>query len=131
MRSPLLVLVPLLLTGATGCGPATPTARPTSTATAASPSPSPAACPTDAEVLAAARGVNGGLPADAAVRPGSLVCEAGWAAGALTSEVGGVAILLHQVSGTSTGVVLGSSELCDVPEMPQAPAAVRTALHCG
>ncbi|WP_412543831.1 hypothetical protein R8Z50_15470 [Longispora sp. K20-0274] len=132
MRRPLISLVPvlLILAGGTGCGPNTPVTAPTNAPTTAAASPSPAACPTDAEVLAAARVVNGGLPASASVRAGSLVCEAGWAVGSLDSEVGGATFVTHRVGGVWQGLTLGTGSMCDLPELPQMPAAVRARLHC-
>ncbi|MGY0234496.1 hypothetical protein [Longispora urticae] len=130
MRTPSsVVLVPLVLAGLVGCGPAGPAARPTQRVTA-SPGPSAVPCPSHPEVLAAAKAVNGSLPAGAEVRTGSLVCEAGWAVGSLDSEVGPVQILVRLVDGAWRGVVLGSGSLCDVPEMAQVPTTLKARLYC-
>ncbi|MEV6520796.1 hypothetical protein AB0M43_02490 [Longispora sp. NPDC051575] len=130
MRTPSLsLLVPLVLAGVAGCGPAGPAARPTPPVTT-SPGPSAVPCPSDPEVLAAAKAVNGGLPGGAEVRAGSLVCEAGWAVGALDSEVGPVQILVRLVDGAWKGVVLGSGSLCEVPEMAQVPKTLKARLYC-
>ena len=100
-----------------------PTLAPTKASTTAGPS-----CLSDKEAYSLAEKINGGsMPSDAKVSV--LKCDAGWAAGHVTSTTFGNAAVVYEVQDGAWKAVDLGSEVCGGP-VGKAPSDVRKSVNC-
>lgn len=104
--------------------------RPTTSTSAQPPCP-----PNETEALQLAAQYNSGvLPSDASINTGGMICDSGWAEGALQSPSVGDAMAVYRVVNGAWQMFTMGTDICFSPQDEQrmsiAPASIRHAVNC-